>query len=364
MMPFINTRVRVLTSFSLFWIATVSLVWAQQQSCQPEEEVFIQDEQLRYELGNFFQRPDNFITCADLLTLTHLSVSSLQPYGTVHTLEGFQFATNLEAISLPFPIAYPHPYASHNISDLTPLAELSHLKRIYMKTQGIKDISPLGTLNNLEDLSLMDNFITDLSPLTHLRHLKNLQLSGNPIEDLNPLKDLTKLEILWLGETGLTFLYGHPKPKLDNSDIQVLTSFKALKSLDLSGNPVSDLAPLRELSQLETLNLSRTGFRDVTLLEYFPDLQTLSLQETYLKSIEFLASISKLTSLRLDDNYIQDLSPLEQNLGLGAGDTISLEGNCLDLSPNSEASRIIAELEARGITVNVGTQRPASECSR
>ncbi len=362
MADLMNPRAIASVGLGVF-LLVVSYGWTQVEiPCQAREAILIRDEQLRYELINFFHESSNVITCNDLLSLTSLSITSLQPYGTLKTLEGLQFAVNLEEISLPFPIAYPHPYAAHSVNDLTPLAGLSHLKSIYLKTSGIKDILPLSNLDNLESLSLMDNLITDLSPLTHLDSLTTLQLSGNPIEDIAPLKNLTRLETLWLGETALTLYYQHPKPKLDNSDIVILANFKGLKSLDLSGNSVTDVAPLQYLSGLEFLNLSRTGFQDLVLLENFSELQTLLLQEDNLKSIEPLAELTRLTLLRLDDNYIQDLTPLEQNVGLGTGDTVTLDGNCLNISLGSEASRIIAELESRGVAVEVGTQRPAHEC--
>jgi hypothetical protein len=315
-----NSRVIALVSLGLF-LLVISLGWTQEEIvCETGETVVISDEQLSYELINFFHKSKDVLTCNDLLNLTSLSITSLQPYGTVKTLEGLQFAVNLEEINLPFPAAYPHPYAAHSVNDLTPLAGLIHLKSIAMKTLGIEDLSPLSNLANLESLSLMDNFINDLSPLSHLSNLKTLQLSGNPIEDISFLKNLTGLETLWLGETALTQHYQHPKPNLDDRDTSILTNFKALKSLDVSGNALTNLG--------------------------------------------FLSDLTHLTLLRLDNNYLRDLAPLEQNPGIGAGDVIDLSGNCLDLSPASETSRIIAELAARGVAITVEPQRPADECSK
>ncbi|MEL7038769.1 MAG: leucine-rich repeat domain-containing protein [Cyanobacteria bacterium J06592_8] len=57
------------------------------------------------------------------------------------------------------------------------------LSRSLLNLNGLNltDISPVAQLTNLESLSLSDNEITDISPLSELTNLKKLYLSGNEI---------------------------------------------------------------------------------------------------------------------------------------------------------------------------------------
>ena len=49
-------------------------------------------------------------------------------------------------------------------------------------------------LQEMEDLNLSAQSLSDLRPLASLTHLTRLDLSVNEIEDISPLQELTQLE--------------------------------------------------------------------------------------------------------------------------------------------------------------------------
>jgi|GEM_PF-1589343 len=91
----------------------------------------------------------------------------------------------------------------------------------------------------------------------------------------------------------------------------------AATALNLSGNPLGNIAPLEKLSKLSELNLASTG----------------------LASVHELAGLTGLTKLNLDGNHLRDLSPL------------AALGSLSDLSATSQALTL-AEV-AGGVAVEV-----------
>jgi hypothetical protein len=67
------------------------------------------------------------------------------------------------------------------VSDISPLAHLSHLKRLFLGGNRIADISPLRNLKDLEAVDLSDNNISDCSPLLELHNLTHLEVQRNPL---------------------------------------------------------------------------------------------------------------------------------------------------------------------------------------
>jgi hypothetical protein len=84
------------------------------------------------------------------------------------------------------------------ISDISPLAGLTNLRKLYLSQNQITDISSLAGLTNLEHLELANNQISDLTPLAGFTNLTELYLQSNQISDISPLAGLTNLERLHL----------------------------------------------------------------------------------------------------------------------------------------------------------------------
>ena len=62
----------------------------------------------------------------------------------------------------------------------------------------VSDITPLSNLTELTYLTLHWNELVDITPLAHLTQLTQLRLTGNRIVDISPIANLTMLEELWI----------------------------------------------------------------------------------------------------------------------------------------------------------------------
>ncbi|MDR2809135.1 MAG: leucine-rich repeat domain-containing protein [Tannerellaceae bacterium] len=78
------------------------------------------------------------------------------------------------------------------------LEKLDGLVILQIKCRNLSDLSPLQNLTQIAVLDLSDNQISDLRPLSRLTQLEYLFLSGNPISDVSPLSALTQLELVEL----------------------------------------------------------------------------------------------------------------------------------------------------------------------
>jgi len=193
-------------------------------------------------------------------------------------------------------------------------ADVAGITSFAARSQNIRYLNGMEFLTQMSDLDLTGNlFIRDLSPLIYFYDLRVLRLNLNRVTSLSPLAELTQLQTLELNSNRIT-------------DISVLAAFGQLDTLDLSWNSIADLEPLAGLTGLSYLDLMETHISDVTTL----------------------ATMTGLKSLFLARNQITDLTGLLENPGLGAGDTVDVNGN--PLSWQAENVQIPA-LEERGVVV-------------
>ena len=160
---------------------------------------------------------------AELAKLTELNLNRGR-YRSVYDLTGLEHATQLTLLNLD------GFWTDHNVSDITPLAQLTQLRVLNLFSNIVSDITPLTQLIQLTDLNLGRNRITDITPLAQLTKLRTLDLSSksNNISDITPLGQLTQLTTLNLG------------------------------SSDIYDNIISDLTPLAHLKNLGSI--SAVGF--------------------------------------------------------------------------------------------------------
>ena len=115
--------------------------------------------------------PGAAITQWDMATLTWLNAYS----SNISNLTGLEYATNL---------AFALALWQNNITDITPLAGLTYLRRLDLVNNNITDITPLAGLTHLKYLRLMVNNITDISALVSNAGLGNgvtVEVRGNPL---------------------------------------------------------------------------------------------------------------------------------------------------------------------------------------
>lgn len=144
-------------------------------------------------------------------------------------------------------------------------APIGHASRYQNLSQVMAAISKLApdtaeaTVNELSsggfrvDVSGLP--ITDFTPL-HGMGVKNLQANRTAISDLSSVIGVG-MEQLWLIECG------------NLKDLAPLANCRSLTNLNLSGSPVSHLAPLRGL-RLSSIAISRTRIKDLSPLRGMP----------------------------------------------------------------------------------------------
>ena len=256
----------------------------------PGESVHIPDANLRAVIAEALGKtPDVAITAEDMATLTFFDAFEMG----IQSLEGLQFATSLEELSL-----HGNP-----LSDLSPLSGLTALKEIRLSGESFSDLSPLAGLINLEGVGFWKTSVSDLSPLSGLTKLRWLDFGHSQVSDLSPLAGLTGLKRLeiyaakdgtdidLLPLKGLTNLVKFRIGSTIVSDVSPLSGLINLESLELSGNMfISDVSPLASLKKLKELVVVNSG---------------------RLSDVAPLANLHNLEKLELLRNNISDISPLD-----------------------------------------------------
>ena len=121
------------------------------------------------------------------------------------------------------------------VSDLSPLAGLSKLERLYFNHAPVSDVSPLAGLTNMKRLEIFYAEEPNLEPLKGLTRLEILAVGRSGVSDVSPLAGLINL-------TELELFDNH-----EISDVSPLASLQNLKWTDLAHNNISDISPLKTL---------------------------------------------------------------------------------------------------------------------
>jgi len=87
------------------------------------------------------------------------------------------------------------------ISDLTPLKDLTALQELFLNLTKVSDLTPIKGLTALQGLNLGGTPVCDLSPIKELTGLQRLGISDTKVSDLTPIKELTGLRWLVLINT-------------------------------------------------------------------------------------------------------------------------------------------------------------------
>jgi hypothetical protein len=236
------------------------------------------------------------------------------------------------------------------VSNLGPVESLSSLRELDLANTAVSDLGPLKRLSALQVLDISESnggrvkalplnpyllpYPTagkesrDLSAITGLNSRRSLNLSGLYVTDLQPLRALTELESLDVSADYNSFLaigLGFGFPTLNRSwlqNIEPITHFTKLRSLNLAGTVVSDLAPLSALRTLTSLNIADTNVHDLGPLGGLTALTSLNLDRTLVKDLKPLSRLTSLQELSLtgygsfDLSPVQDLPNLKAILGL------------------------------------------------
>jgi hypothetical protein len=161
--------------------------------------------------------------------------------------------------------------SNNQISDISPLSNLTSLEWVVLDDNNISDITPLANLTNLTKLSLSDNQISDISHLASLTNLVMLHLANNQIDDITPLSNLVGLGTQEWEMIPLSLHLDLGGNQI--TDITPLSNLTALKRLSLSNNQISDISPLANLTNLTTVYLWETPLSSDSINIYVPELR-------------------------------------------------------------------------------------------
>ena len=155
---------------------------------------------------------------------------------------------------------------NYKVSSLAGLEYATYLEElVFNRTQIGGDLSPLENLTQLKRLDLGYSQISDISPLANLTNLTYLNLQSNQISDISPIANLTQLEFLWLVYNRI-------------SDISPLANLRRLTRLGLYTNRIRDVSPLAGLVNLEVLSLGNNPIGDVSPLAVLPKLRDVDIE--------------------------------------------------------------------------------------
>ena len=189
-------------------------------------EAHIPDANLRAAIKtNLGKASDEPITGFEMAFVSKLEA----PSSNISDLTGLELATNLTFLHLGYMVGFPRN--SNNISDFSPLSNLTKLRTLDLADTGISDITLLSNLTSLTLLNLGSNAISDIAPLSGLTSLERLYLYNTSISDLSLLSRLTSLRSLHLSSN-------------DISDVSTLSGLTSLDFLYLFNNNITDLSSL------------------------------------------------------------------------------------------------------------------------
>ena len=147
-----------------------------------EAEVNLPDPNLRAAIETALGKASGApIVLSDMARLTWLIARN----ANITDLTGLEHATHLIELYLDGGEVAPGTWGNSNsVSDLSPLAGLTHLEILDLWVNSVSDISVLAGLTNLKGLGLLGNNITDLSPLVANADLgegDTVDVRGNPL---------------------------------------------------------------------------------------------------------------------------------------------------------------------------------------
>lgn len=120
-----------------------------------------------------------------------------------------------------------------------------------------------------------------------------------------------------------------------------------LRELALPYAQYSDLSPLAALTRLVSLRLYSPHIKDIGPLANMPNLRSVNMISGQIEDLAPLQDLHNLQYITLSSNLIREIGPLVENPGIGEGDVVGVERNCL----SAEAMIDVATLEERGVIV-------------
>ncbi|WEV46474.1 leucine-rich repeat domain-containing protein [Bifidobacterium sp. ESL0690] len=234
----------------------------------------------------------DLVPLAALTALTHLNMSG----NIVKSVAPLSGLINLNKLDI----------SEDNVSDISSLSGLVNLTSLDVTGNSLDSIEAVQGMTHLQELyageqhneNFAERSIEDVSPLKDLTDLRKLDLSSNAIKDISSLQGLVNLRELWVGCNHI-------------ADIGALAGMRSLTLLSIDYNQIQSLEPLRGLSQLQELDACRNEISDISPLSGLTKLEnTLDLSDNRISDISPLANCHKLEELDAENNNISNIAVL------------------------------------------------------
>ncbi|WP_144282986.1 leucine-rich repeat domain-containing protein [Chryseobacterium echinoideorum] len=171
--------------------------------------------------------------------------------------------------------------------------------------------------NTLTHLKIDRNELSEINDISSFKALEFLDLSANNISDISPISKLENLLNLYLDGNNISFI-----PKLH---------LPKLSELWLYGNKINEIENISTLKNLIVLNLSNNFLRDLKPLFSFKKLSRLDLGNNKIENIDGLENLKNLRSVSIDKNSLSDISVFSKIAEL---DSLNISDNQIeDISP-------------------------------
>jgi internalin A len=179
-----------------------------------------------------------------------ISFNAINDLGPITALEQIEqlLANHLELKSLPESITWPKLKelslsGNNQLKSIESSINCKGIEALYLRGCPLSDLSPIGQLQALTTLNLTYLATQNWQPIADLTHLKRLYINGRALVDISQLPVLKQVAHLWINQC----------PAL--VDISPLAQWTGLKSLNLNYNAISDFSPLLTLPSLERLEI-------------------------------------------------------------------------------------------------------------
>lgn len=265
------------------------------------------------------------LTALTILELGNNAVTELPGVETLASLRKLGLADNLVT----------------DIRGVTGLPELRDLD--LRRNPGLVDVSAAGTL------PLLGRFWAggggqsiDLSALAGLQVLRRVVYTDGGTTDLSVVGQLPALEVLDFSRTPLSA-----------ENIEQISFAGRLQSLTIEDCGVTSLEPLRANSLMESLRAARNGFGNVAFMEGWPRASDVDVSENPITDLAGVEALEILRVFNVSNTQIDNLDPLAANETFRTGDEVTAEDTLLG-EDDCGAVAVIRERMARVFGVDCG----------
>lgn len=225
---------------------------------------------------------------------------------------------------------------NQQITNLTPLSELSDLRYLDCSGTKVSDINPIRNLNKIKELNISDTYVADISNLKYANGVQIFKADNLNLSDISIVSFYKDLNNLSVANTNV-------------DDISSLSRCTNLSSLNISGTQVSDISPLKDLLKLHNLDISNTLVSDLTPLMGLVNLHFLNLDGSQVSDLSCLDGMDRLNEINFSNTKVSNLDALNNmpHLSKVYCDNSSVSKNVADKFKNENPNvLLINETEA------------------